>query len=262
MVKMTSKCFLLVTVISCFSSRTWKPTIIWFSTGLSTFDGPCGYLFLPLGSNLECGGGPGAHNCGPGGSRSYDFWDRLLCNHTLENMKAFSVGHIIYCPKRQNSMISGTPFCADTPARLRRHSQSDTVFTVPNAKSTLTEKCTISDFSVSLTWHHLGGPPPLLSGGGVGQCLQGVPEHFFLCIYIYNLFELFGDFSPEHRETVETIAYQLHIMTQQALFCPPLCSFSSTASMSIEDEIVRHNSDVDMIMSIPSDSDYFAVFPF
>ena len=51
-------------------------------------------------------------------------------------------------------------------------------------------------------------------------------------------------------------------MTQQALFSPPLCCFSSTASMSLEDEIVRHNSDVDMIMSIPSDSDYFAVFPF
>ena len=69
---------------------------------------------------------------------------------------------------------------------------------------------------------------------------------------------MFGDFSPEHRDTVETIAYQLHIMTQQTLFSPPLSpesSFSSIASMSIEDEIVGHNSNVDMIMSIPIDSD-------
>ena len=69
---------------------------------------------------------------------------------------------------------------------------------------------------------------------------------------------MFGDFSPEHRETVETIAYQLHIMTQQALFSPPLSpdiSSVSNSSMCVEDESVGLNGEDDEQMFPPSDSD-------
>jgi hypothetical protein len=74
----------------------------------------------------------------------------------------------------------------------------------------------------------------------------------------YNILEMFGDFPPEHQETVEAIAYQLHIMSQQALFSPPLSpesSYSRTSSMSVEEIVGHFSDDDDDVCMPPSDSD-------
>ena len=72
---------------------------------------------------------------------------------------------------------------------------------------------------------------------------------------------MFGDFSPEHRDTIEAIAYQLHHMSQQALISPPLSldiSSVSNSSMCVndfEDESGGLNDEDDVQMFLPSDSD-------
>ena len=78
----------------------------------------------------------------------------------------------------------------------------------------------------------------------------------------YNILEMFGDFSPEHRETIEAIAYQLHHMSQQALHSPPLSPYLSSVSNSsmcvddsLEVEAVGLNGEEDVPMLSSSDSD-------
>ena len=72
---------------------------------------------------------------------------------------------------------------------------------------------------------------------------------------------MFGDFSPEHRETVEAIAYQLHHMSQQALISPPVSPDISMCVNDFEDESVELNGEIDEPMFLPSDSDEL-FFPF
>ena len=72
---------------------------------------------------------------------------------------------------------------------------------------------------------------------------------------------MFGDFPPEHRDTIEAIAYQLHHMSQQALISPPLSpdiSSVSNSSMCVndfEDESVGLDGEDDEQMVLASDSD-------
>ena len=47
----------------------------------------------------------------------------------------------------------------------------------------------------------------------------------------YNILELFGDLPPEHRDTMEAFAYQLHHMSQQALHSPPLSPYPSSVNL-------------------------------
>ena len=63
----------------------------------------------------------------------------------------------------------------------------------------------------------------------------------------YNILELFGDLPPEHRDTMEAFAYQLHHMSQQALIHFEFFWF--------EDESVGLNGEDGEQMFLPSDSD-------
>ena len=76
----------------------------------------------------------------------------------------------------------------------------------------------------------------------------------------YNMLELFGELPLEHRDRMEVFAYDLHHMTQQVHYSPPVSPYISSAASSsmsideyIEDEPVGTNGDVDMLL--PSDSD-------
>ena len=78
----------------------------------------------------------------------------------------------------------------------------------------------------------------------------------------YNILELFGDSPPEHRDMMEAFAYQLHHMSQQALYSPPLSpdlSSVSNSSMCVDDllevESVGLNGEEDVPMLSSSDSD-------
>ena len=78
----------------------------------------------------------------------------------------------------------------------------------------------------------------------------------------YNILELFGDLPPEHRDRMEAFAYQLHHLTQQALYSPPISpnlTSVSSPSLCLEDfmelDTVENGGLVDEPMLPSSDSD-------